>query len=417
MMIPPFALAFTWLVVPFASKRDPKAGKKLLHGKRKSSIVRSSSLQASGDDNDGGASGGGLEFLDCHHHFYDTMNNDFSFFLKDHFPNESYLPYEYYNDVVEPIEDSERLAQLSSGRRNIRHVGSVHIELMPDDGLDEVWWVEDVQIRTQRANDNPYVNVQAMVASCDLADPDLEAVRRNLEALQDFSPKVKGIRWILDCEGPRFDESGKNVVNPATPVANLRHDGIDYLNDDQHQAESFAKGYALLADCGFSFDLHCSPKQLQAAAQLCANHPNIPVVINHLGRPFRLFGENNSEMMPDEAKLDEWREGMRAMAKLPHVHVKISGLGWAIPNWTASARRKDLVKKLCQETVQLFGPERCMIGTNWWMDGGRSDGGSTTDGPSADEYLEYMLDFFGGLTPKEQQLLFAGTAKKFYKIE
>ena len=74
MMIPPFALAFTWLVVPLASKRGQKGGKKLLHGKRKSSIVRRSSLQASGDDNDGGASGGGLEFLDCHHHFYDTMN-------------------------------------------------------------------------------------------------------------------------------------------------------------------------------------------------------------------------------------------------------------------------------------------------------------------------------------------------------
>lgn len=346
-----------------------------------------------------------LEFLDCHHHFYDTINNDFSTFLKRHFPNESFLPHEYYDDVVEPIEDSEVLGG------KFRHSGSVHVELMPDDGLLEAMWVADVQTRMAIANDNPYTSVRAMVASCPLAD-DVDAVRRNLEALREFSPQVRGIRWILDCVGPRLDGGG-NVINPATLVGNLRHDGVDYLDD--HLA--FERGYALLEDYGFSFDLHCAPKQLPSAAKLCSKHPNIPVVINHLGRPMQLYGERNSQMMPDAAKLEEWRTGMRAMAALPQAHVKISGLGWAVPNWTASARRIDTIRQLCRETVALFGPDRCMIGTNWWHDADRSDaGGLEGYGPSAEEYLEYMLDFFGGLTTEEQQMLFAGTAKRFYRI-
>lgn len=346
-----------------------------------------------------------LEFLDCHHHFYDTLNNDFSSFLKRHFPNESYLPYEYYDDVVAPIEDSEVLG----GR--VRHGGSVHVELMPDDGLVEAAWVADVQARMAGANDNPYTAVRAMVASCHLAD-DVEVVRRTLEGLRECCPQVRGIRWILDCVGPRLDDDGR-VIRPATAVGNLRHDGVDYL--DNHPA--FERGYALLGDYGFSFDLHCAPKQLTSAASLCSKHPDVPVVVNHLGRPMQLLGENNARMAPDAVKLEEWRTGMKAMARLSHAHVKISGLGWAIPNWTASARRIDAVRRLCQETVELFGPERCMIGTNWWHDAPRSDSGSLGNhGPSAEEYLDYMLDFFRGLTIEEQQMLFAGTAKRFYQI-
>lgn len=367
---------------------------------RSSSRSSSSSLQAIE-----------LEFLDCHHHFYDTLNNDFSSFLKRFFPNESYLPYEYYDDVVEPIEGSEVLGRRIRGGGRFRHGGSVHVELMPDDGLCEVMWIDDVQTRMAQANDSPYTSVRATVASCNLAD-DAATVRRNLEALKECSHRVRGIRWILDCVGPRLDGDG-NVINPATPIGNLRHDGVDYLDGNP----AFERGYALLEDYGFSFDLHCAPRQLPSAAKLCSQHPDVPVVVNHLGRPMQLLGENNSRMTPDDAKLDEWRTGMRAMAELPHAHVKISGLGWAIPNWTASARRIDIIKRLCQETVELFGPERCMIGTNWWNDAARSDSGRLGDGgPSAEEYLEYMLDFFGGLTIEEQRMLFAGTAKRFYRI-
>jgi len=132
----------------------------------------------------------------------------------------------------------------------------------------------------------------------------------------------------------------------------------------------------------------------------------------------QLLGPRNSEMVPDEAKLREWRTGMAAMAALPQARVKISGLGWAVPNWTASARRIDLIKRLCTETVELFGPDRCMVATNWHKDAAASDSDGLGDsGPSPDEYLETLLGWFGGLTLDEQRRLFAGTAREFYRIE
>ena len=176
------------------------------------------------------ATGKPLEFLDCHHHFYDTWNNDFQSFLGRFNPDAAYLPEDYRGDVVESIQDSEILT-----RRNVQHIGSVHVEAMPDDGMKEVEWVESLLASSDTCT------VKAFVASCDLASDD---VQTKLEQLKDASPRVKGIRWILDCTGKRFDEEG-NVMNPATHVGNLRHDGIDYLRSNDGEADpAFERGFA-----------------------------------------------------------------------------------------------------------------------------------------------------------------------------
>ena len=340
----------------------------------------------------------GMEFLDCHHHFYDTKNNSFQSFLNRFQPNDAYLPSDYEREVIKPISESEALRS-----KGIQHTGSVHVESMPDNGLSEVQWIESLGAAT---------TVQAIVASCQLAD-DPTIVRQNLQQLTKVSPKVRGIRWILDCV--KNDEG--DILRPATHANNLRHDGIDYLNDPEH-SQTFEQGFKLLQEFNLSFDLQCAPSQLVKAAELCSRHSDIPVVINHLGKPMQLFGENNDEIVPNEAKLDEWRNGMAAMAKLPHVYVKISGLGWGVPNWKTSALGQDLVKKLCQETIELFGPERCMVATNWFKDASSADSDGLGDiGPSADEYLSFLLDWFrDDLSLEEQRMLFAGTARKFYKI-
>ena len=349
----------------------------------------------------------GIEFLDCHHHFYDTKNNKFQTFLSRFNPDATYLPNDYFRDVVQSIETESELLS----RKGVTHVGSVHVEAMPDDGVSEVAWIESLTSTTSSST------VKAIVASCDLTDSNADTM---LEQLKGASTKVRGVRWILDCVGSR-NEPG----NEATHVGNLRHDGIDYLRDgsggnddaDDMVVAEFERGFALLEKHGLSFDLQCAPEQLPAAAALCAKYPNIPVVIDHLGKPNELLGKNNSNMMSDTQKIEEWQTGMKAMAALPHVHVKISGLGWIIPGWIRAARRIDIVRRLCQETVQLFGPERCMIATNWWNNAASADSDGLSDiGPTAAEYLEYMIDFFAGLTDYERQRLFSGTAKEFYRI-
>jgi len=296
----------------------------------------------------------------------------------------------------------------------IRHVGSVHVEAIPDDGVQEVNWIESLSSSSSSSSSSTST-VKAIVASCNLADDNVDT---QLQQLKQSSPKVKGIRWILDCVGP-ISEHG----NEATHVGNLRHDGIDYLRDGAGAGvgvvPEFERGFALLEKHQLTFDLQCAPAQLLAAAELCSRYPNIPVVINHLGKPMQLLGKNNGNMELDKDKLNEWRVGMKAMAALPNVHVKLSSLGWILPNWITTARRVDHIRSLCRETVELFGSDRCMVATNWWKDAGMADSDGLGDvGPTAVEYLEYMLDFFGGLlTVEELGLLFGGTAMGFYGVD
>jgi len=132
----------------------------------------------------------------------------------------------------------------------------------------------------------------------------------------------------------------------------------------------------------------------------------------------RVLGEDNGEMMPLEEVLEEWRVGMRGMAALPQCYVKISMLGWVVPNWTGVGRRVDLVGRLCRETVEMFGAERCMVATNWFGDAVMADSDGLGEvGPKADELMEYMLGFFAELSLEERRMIFSGTAKKFYRID
>lgn len=333
------------------------------------------------------------EFLDAHHHFLDTGNNKFQSFLSSLIPNESYLPHDYEKDVVKPLAEV-----------GVSLVGSVHVECIPDDGLKEAIWVDSLNS-----------TVQAIVASCDLTS---DSVDQDLLALKQASQKVRGVRWILDCVGP-FEP------NTATHVATKRHDGVDYLRGSKggyngSTVPQFERGFALLAKHELSFDLQCAPVQLEEAAKLCSRHPNVKVVIDHLGKPRTLLGPDepsNDNTVPDAAEINVWRRNMSLMATLPQVYVKISMLGYAIPGWIRTPERVELARQLVRETVALFGPKRCMVALNWWKDGATSDADDMSDvGPGPVEFLRFVSSFLQDYSDKDRQQIFAVTAREFYRV-
>jgi predicted TIM-barrel fold metal-dependent hydrolase len=341
-----------------------------------------------------------LEFIDAHHHFMDTSNDFSKEFLGSLMPSSfSYLPDQYQKDVVEPLD-----------KVGVKFVGSVHVEAMPADGLQDAEWVASLESK-----------VAAIVASCDLASPDVES---KLRELQNKCPQVKGIRWILDCVGP-FEP------NTATHVATLRHDGIDYLRGSNggyngQTVPAFEKGFALLGKHGFSFDLQCAPVQLPEAAKLCAQYPDIPVCIDHLGKPRILIkvdeaesGNTTCSYNVNQEELEVWRSGMKAMAAIPHVHVKLSMLGYAVPGWLRTSARMEFLKDLIEETVDLFGTDRCMVALNWWKDGATADSDGVSDiGPDPVQFITLMSGYFlAKYSSIDRQKMFASNARQFYKMD
>ncbi|KAL7494850.1 hypothetical protein ACHAWT_005725 [Skeletonema menzelii] len=330
------------------------------------------------------------EVVDPHHHFIDTVNNTFQTFLSHFAANVTYLPADYTRDVIEPL-----------AKVGVKMIASVHVEAMPDCGVEEVKWVEQMKV----------AYVKAYVASANLTDDNIEV---QLQELVGTTSKLRGIRWILDCVG-KFENG-----NTATHVATTRHDGICLL-----KAPEFERGLALLEKYNLSFDLQCAPIQLvETAATLFGRYPSLKVCIDHMGKPRTVLGDDllpcgsvNPNVVMDEAELKVWRAGMTAMAKLPNVHVKLSMLGYTLPGWMRTKQRQELLKSLVRETIELFGVNRCMVAWNWHVNSAVSDADNLSQvGPDALELLEKFCWFFEGYSDEDKDRLFAGTAKEFYRI-
>jgi len=318
--------------------------------------------------------------VDAHFHFFDPPNNAHNAFLGSLGPP-PYLP-EQYAEHADGLPISK----------------TVHVEAMCDSAIGEALWVEGLA-------DAGRCKVAAIVAGVNLASADVEA---QLDELTAKCPRVRGNRYIIDYVGPL--DGGKNATHPNM----IRHDGgIDYLRDPA-AAPAFEKGFAALGARGLSFDLQCAPEQLPAAAALCAKYPDVPVVIDHMGKPRHLQADGGDE---DAAKLAEWREGMKLMAALPQVHVKLSMLGYAVPGWHADEPKGALLKSLVLETITLFGASRCMFASNFHVSAAGSDSdGKWETGPTMAELYALFEGFVADYSDEDKAMLFAGTAEAFYKI-
>jgi len=320
------------------------------------------------------------EIVDPHFHFLDPEANPFQAFLRS-LGAPAYLPEQY----------AASAAGLPISR-------GVHVEAAPNDGLAEAQWVNSL-VEQGRCK------VAGIVAGCDLSAP---GVVEMLDALK-AEPRVRGIRYIIDYDGP-FD--GKN----PTHVCVTRHGvgaGVDFLRDAAVAAD-FERGFALLAERGFSFDLQCAPAQLPAAAALLERHPDVAVCIDHLGKPHRLTADGGEE---DERKLVEWRKGMALMAKLPQVYVKLSMLGYAVPGWHADQGKEDFLRGLVREVIDLFGARRCMFASNFHISAAVSDSDGAFDtGLEMPELYARFDAWVADLPETDRHRLFSGSASEFYRL-
>ena len=202
--------------------------------------------------------------------------------------------------------------------------------------------------------------VQGMVSWLDLTAPDLERQARS--ALRD--PRFKGVR-------------------------HLTHDIPDagWLARDE-----VGRGLEVLETLGLSLDLVLRPDQLRLAAGVVARRPGLTVVLDHLGNPPLETGD-----------LSAWAHDLTALAALPNVTAKVSGL------LTHLAPGQD--HRLLREAVQLafrqFGPDRLMYGGDWPV---------ATRAAGYRETLETLKSVLPPLDPEAERAFWSGTAGRVYRL-
>ncbi|KAL7580257.1 hypothetical protein ACA910_012994 [Epithemia clementina (nom. ined.)] len=343
------------------------------------------------------------KFVDAHHHFFDTSPDSdcgsFNSFLRSLFgPGTRYLPADYQRDVIEVISSSEK--------NEIVFCGSVHVEAMPDHGIDEVKWLDSL--------DKDSHKVKAIVASCDLTQP-RDVVDAKLSQMKKQYPLVHGIRWILDVS----DENDQEFVpGTVTHVGTSRHSVQQFGTINYLAVPAFVEGFACLSTYDFSFDLQCAPCQLLQAVEILCKHPKIPVCIDHLGslRYFQIHPRGQLEV--DNKQLGLWKKGMEEMSKLPQVMVKLSQLGRVVPDWHKSTKSQEIMKKLLGLVLDWFGPRRCMTALNWYISPNISDSsGESESGPTPLEFTCTLSSLLPeSLSLEQRNDIFANNACRFYGI-
>ena len=194
--------------------------------------------------------------------------------------------------------------------------------------------------------------------------------------------RFRGVRMILN-----HHPNNPDLTWPQVEHGNFVHNSI------------FQEGIALLGDKGLSFDLQCNPHQLEDSAKVLAKHPQTRVILNHLG----LMHDGE-----DDAHEQVWREGMRALAEVPHIYVKLSMLWFARGNFHQDADEEAKIRDMVREVIEMFGCDRCMFASNYPVE--------KIQGISIETLYSKFLDWTADMSGAERSALFHDTAVHAYKL-
>jgi len=134
-------------------------------------------------------------------------------------------------------------------------------------------------------------------------------------------------------------------------LVGIRHQVHDESDPEWLGRADVRRGLVAVHERGLSYDLLVRARELPAAIETVRALPDLQFVLDHIAKP-RIA----------EGKDPEWQERMPALAALPNVAAKLSGMvteaTWA--SWTPADLRPFVAS-----VVDWFGAGRLMFGSDW----------------------------------------------------
>jgi L-fuconolactonase len=240
--------------------------------------------------------------------------------------------------------------------------GTVNVEklLFVECGCESVQSLAEVDWVSSLAKGEP--RLKGVVAHAPMEKG--EAVRAELELLGG-RPLVKGVRRSLQDE--------------RDPGFCLRPD--------------FISAVKLLAEFDFTFDLCVRHGQLPGVVELVRRVPQVTFVLDHFGKPEVRGG-----------KMEPWATAVKAIAALPNVACKLSGLAteadWQ--NW-----QPDALRPFFERALECFGFDRVLFGSDWPV---------ATLATSYQRWYETARDLVAFARNADRLKLFRTNAERIYRV-
>jgi L-fuconolactonase len=134
-------------------------------------------------------------------------------------------------------------------------------------------------------------------------------------------------------------------------LVGIRHQVHDESDPEWLGRADVRRGLVAVRERGLTYDLLVRARELPAAIDTVRALPDLQFVLDHIAKP-RIA----------DAKDPEWQKRMPALAALPNVAVKLSGMvteaNWS--SWTPADLRPFVAS-----VVDWFGAGRLMFGSDW----------------------------------------------------
>ena len=234
--------------------------------------------------------------------------------------------------------------------------------------------------------------IAGIVGFADLCAPEIDDVlAAHVEA---GGGRFRGIRHVS-----AFDQSDAIRASHTNPPPGLLSDA------------DFRRGFAALGRAGLSFDAYLYHPQLPELTELARSHPDVAVVLDHIGGPLGIgpYAGRRAEV------LDAWRASMEDVARCENVVVKLGGIGMPIygMGWhkqevpPSSADVEAAWGDEIRWCIEQFGVDRCMFESNFPVD------------KQSCSYLVLWNAFkrmVADVSPSEKATLFHDTAVRTYRL-
>lgn len=168
--------------------------------------------------------------------------------------------------------------------------------------------------------------------------------------LSEKHPLIKGVVGWVDLRSPDLEKQLEGFTkNPK--LVGVRHVIHDEADDNFMLRPSFVKGIEKLSAYNLTYDLLLFPKHLERAIELVSMFPDQRFVLDHISKPFIKAG-----------MMQPWKEDMRALAAMPNVWCKISGMVTEanLGEW----KYEDFIPYM-EVVCEAFGNDRVMLGSDW----------------------------------------------------
>jgi L-fuconolactonase len=214
-------------------------------------------------------------------------------------------------------------------------------------------------------------------------------------ALAEEDPLVRAVVGWADLTSPAIGDTLDALLSGpgGTCLRSLRHLVQAESDPGWLQRSDVAWGLRAVRERGLAYDVLVRAHQLPSAVRLAERHPELPLVLDHAGKPSIADGD-----------LVDWEKWVLRLAAHPQVTCKVSGL---VTEADHSSWTIDDIRPVWEVLLSAFGPERLMFGSDWplcVLAGGWN------------RWAGVVEELLTSCSTTETAAILAGTATEFYQL-